>query len=717
MVSPPLHEGTPLALTTAGDVDTLVRAHGTHYIVTNGSGDVAPASARELGLFADDTRYLSHYELSVREMSLVHLSADESDAASNRIDLMVSGVGNDEFLDDPQHFLHVRRRQLVDGAFHERVEIVNYLTRRVDLEIAISFASDFADVFEVRGAKRSRRGTLGVPRVAESSVELDYRGLDASIYVSEVSFAPTPTSLSGHQAIFRLALEAGASSSIAITVDPRPPKRRTPLPASFEEAAREQRSAATRFLGESTRVRCDNAVLEAAFAQSGLDLRALLIDFGAHRVLAAGIPWFSCPFGRDTLLAAYEALAFNPELAASSLRGLAERQGRVFDDFTEEEPGKIFHEFRSGEMAACREIPHSPYYGSVDATPLFVVVAHATYEVTADLELVRDLADPLRAALKWIDRHSESGTSLVTYQRKSPRGLDNQGWKDSRAGVSFPDGRRAVPPIALAEVQGYCVDAYRRGAELLSLLDDPDAAIYHDRAATLARVVDETLWLEDLQRYAFAIDGAGVALPTVVSNAGHLLWSRLPSAERARATADLLVAPASLSAYGVRTLAAGQPVYNPLSYHNGTVWPHDNALIAKGFANYDLMDHACRVFGSLVGAMANFRDHRLPELYCGMSAPGERLVRYPVACSPQAWATAAPFLLLQAVLGIHIDGPRQQLLIRNPRMPESIKHIEIEGMRVGGSRITLRLRRAGHRCHVDRLDVSGAPIRTFVELD
>ncbi len=711
-------EGTSLALTTAGDVETLVRAHGTTYLVTNRSGDVAPAGARELGFFADDTRFLSHYELSVSGVSLVHLSGDESDLACNRVELMVSGAGNEEFLDDPQHFLHFRRRQLVDAVFRETIEIVNYLNRRVDLEVTLAFAADFADVFEIRGAKRARRGKLGAPVIGEAAIELPYEGVDGATYATRMTFAPTPAAVQSDRVRWDLHVEAGASLRIDVGIEPRPPRRPTPARTTFDGAARARREAAERFLEESTQIRCDSLVLQQVITQSAIDLHALEIELRGQRVLAAGIPWFSCPFGRDTLLTAYEALTLNPGLAATSLRALADLQGRVFDDFTEEEPGKILHELRSGEMATTREIPHYPYYGTIDATPLFVVVASATYKVTADEALASDLEGAIRAALAWIDRQSKDGSALVAYAKRSPRGLDNQGWKDSRAGVSFPDGRRASPPIALAEVQGYCVDAYRRGAELLAVLgDDRSAALYRERAGAFAAVVERALWLDDAGRYAFAVDGAGRCLPTIVSNVGHLLWSRVPTHGRARATAELLLSPATLSAFGIRTLAAGQPVYNPLSYHNGTVWPHDNAIIAKGLANYDLMDHACRVFETLVAAMGHFRDHRLPELYCGMSDAGDTLVRYPVACSPQAWAAAAPFLLLQAVLGIHIDGPRGQLLIRNPRLPACVNQIELNGLRVGRSRVSLRLRRDGPRCHVDRLDVGGPPIRTFVELE
>jgi len=425
-------------------------------------------------------------------------------------------------------------------------------------------------------------------------------------------------------------------------------------------------------------------------------------------IVAAGIPWFCCPFGRDALLTSYEALLLNPDLATQSLRALASFQGRRDHEANEEEPGKIIHELRFGEMAGSGEIPHSPYYGSVDATPLFVVVLDATYRVTGDLGLVRELREALLGALAWIDRQSDSGTRFVRYQRRSP-------------GVLPPlvvEAARAEPPIALCEVQGYCVDAYARGGRLLQVLGDAElAGRYAARAETLRTLTNERMWLADRGRYAFAVDGAGRTLPTVVSNLGHLLWSRVPPADRALSTAELLLSPASFSGFGIRTLATGQPVYNPLSYHNGTVWPHDNALVAKGLANYGHTALAARVFDGLLEAMHYFRDRRLPELFCGMPQTSGNLVRYPVACSPQAWASAAPFLLLQAVLGLHVDAPRRRLQIRNACLPRSMDWVELEGLRIGETRVTLRLRRDGERVHVERLDVTGPSIRTEVEID
>ncbi|HKU43745.1 MAG TPA: glycogen debranching N-terminal domain-containing protein, partial [Polyangiales bacterium] len=682
-------------------------------------GDVAPRGARELGLFHNDTRYLSQLELRIADVELVYLSAETAHDAFNQVDLMVSGLDEGEFLDDPQNFLHVSRRQLLDGGLVESITLTNFLSRPVALTLELAFDADFADIFEVRGAKRPRRGKLQQPRVTDSTVVLGYHGLDGVRYATEFSFAPQPSELHANCARFRLELVAGGSQQLEFRVQPQRQQQssvRARIP--FDHHIGQQVEATRSFRDASTRVHCDNAMLEHVFEQSVADLYALRVEVGSLHVVAAGIPWFCCPFGRDSLITSYEALTLNPELAQQSLRVLAGFQGKRDVERSEEEPGKIMHELRFGEMAATGEMPHSPYYGTIDATPLFVVVADAAYQVTGDLACVRELREPLLAALAWVDRQSDEAKQLVSYRKRSPRGLDNQGWKDSRAGVSFPDGRRAEPPIALCEVQGYCADAYSCGSRLLGALGERDlAAVYAGRAAALRALADELLWLPEQGRYAFAVDGRGRKLDTVVSNLGHLLWSRVPGGARARATADLLLAPASFSGFGIRTLATGQAVYNPLSYHNGTIWPHDNALIAQGFANYGMTQHAARVFEGLIHAMTFFRDRRLPELFCGMSASSGNLVRYPVACSPQAWASAAPFLLLQASLGLSLDAPNRRLSIRNASLPASLEWVELEGLRIGSTRITIRLRRAGERVHIERLDVRGPAIRTEVEID
>ncbi len=716
----PFDDGRPsiLELASARDVETLVRARGAAFLVTNREGNVAPAGARELGLFESDTRFLSFYELRVRSGDVAYLSAESSSAPYNQIDLMLSGLERESVLGDPQHFLHIRRRQLLDDGFVEDVAFTNYLRREVSLDVQIAFDADFADMFEVRGLQRPRRGVLRTPVVDGARVVHGYRGLDDVEYRTTIAFEPAPGRLQQHVADFGLLLAAGESKSIEVRVLPHrkgKPPRLAPRP--FAERCSEARAEAEAFRAGSTRFRCDDAVMQQTLDRSSADLYSLRLPRGEHRLLAAGIPWFAAPFGRDSILASYAALPFHPALARDALGFLAAYQGRKHDDFTEEEPGKILHELRFGEVTRTREMPHSPYYGSVDATPLFVVLADAYFRVTGDRATLDALRPALLAALGWIDAQSDEGRHFVTYRKRTERGLDNQGWKDSWDSVVDVDGTLAEPPVALCEVQGYCVDAYSRAARLLGALGEPAlSATYAERGERLRERVEDELWLGAERRYAYAIDGRGRRLRTVVSNLGHLLWSRVPTEERARAVAEALMSPASFTTYGIRTLARGQAPFNPLSYHNGTIWPHDNALIAKGFANYRIHDHAVALFAALHAACAAFRDRRIPELFCGLGGDDGMLVRYPVACSPQAWAAAAPFLLLQATLGMHFDADRGELLIRDPRLPAPLGELTIEGMRIAGSRVSLRFLRAGDRCHVEGLTVSGAPLRVLIDV-
>lgn len=709
---------TPLDLPFVGEVERLVRARGSMFLVTTRYGDIAPSGARELGLFHEDTRYLSHYQIEFPNAHAVHLSAETSHASYNQVDLMLGEEQRETLLDDPKNFLHIRRRQILDGGLIEEIVFTNFLMRAVDLVVVLRFAADFADIFEVRGAQRAKRGVLRAPRIEGHSVILAYDGTCGTRYETIVSFDTPPSELSDDRATFELSLSADRTTSIevrAVPVHSGVMRSRPGLP--FARRAETLSNEAQMFRAASTRFQCDDGLLQEVLDQSIADLYALRLNLEHHSVIGAGIPWFCAPFGRDALVTAYETLTLNPDFATETLRALAAFQGKKFDPITEEEPGKIFHELRFGEMARSGEIPHSPYYGSVDSTPLFVIVAEAAHRFANDGAFLQELRPAVEAALGWIDARSDNGSKPVRYQRLSPRGLDNQGWKDSRAGVSFPDGRRAEPPIALVEVQGYCMDAYERGARILSALGEADAArTYVERAGHMREMINRTFWMQEANRYAYALDGHDRLLPTVVSNVGHLLWSRAPPPDRATATARTLLGSSSFSGFGVRTLAADQPVYNPLSYHNGTVWPHDNAIIARGFANYGLHYEAQKVFDGVYAALGYCRDKRLPELFCGIGKRSGPLVRYPVACSPQAWASAAPFLLLQSILGIRADAPRGRLVIKNPSLPKNVRRMELHGLRIGGALVSMRFRRVGPRCHVDKLVVAGGVLKTEIEI-
>jgi glycogen debranching enzyme len=450
------------------------------------------------------------------------------------------------------------------------------------------------------------------------------------------------------------------------------------------------------------------------------DLRALYMEVDREDVITAGIPWYSTVFGRDAIITSLETLPLNPAIARDTLRYLARRQGEHEDPFTEEQPGRILHELRRGEMARAGEIPHVPYFGTVDATPLWLILLHETWRWTGDDALVRELLPNAERALAWIDRYGDAdGDGFVEYARTSAKGLVNQGWKDSGDGVSFPDGRQPAPPIALVEVQGYVHDAKLRMADLFERFGQTQrAAALAIEAATLREAIRRRFWMEEQGTFALALDGAKRPLPTVTSNAGHLLWSRVPTPEQAASVARRLLGPELFSGWGIRTLAAGHPVYNPMSYHNGSVWPHDNALMIFGMGLYGLAREALPVVRGLHEAAISSQFQRLPELFCGMDRQrGVRLVRYPVSCSPQAWASAAFFLILQAMLGLFPEAPARVLHIRNPVLPDFLDELTLSGMTVGDARVSLQFRRHGDRTLANLLAVEGGALQVRIELD
>ncbi len=714
-----------LNLPTVTDPERLVMSRGNIFSVTTTIGNIAPAGARELGVFHQDTRHLSFYELVLPGGAPTKLSADAISAVLTQIDLTATNIEYGGLLDEPINFLHVRRKQHLDRDLVDQVVLTNYLGHGVDLEFEIRFAADFADIFEVRGARREKRGEPLPADLRADAVILRYRGRDGCLYATELHFSPPPVELTADAARFRIRLEPGESQLQEVVVSPsrhcngtKPDGAGGRPHVPFDVRTARTRAEAAQFERRSTRLRCDNRFVLAALDRALHDVHALRIEHDGRWMVGAGIPWYAAPFGRDALITSAQMMAFSPDLARETLRFLAHYQGQKEDPQREEQPGKIMHELRRGEMAATGEIPHSPYYGTVDATPLFVVLAGETWRWTADRELLREIWPAVVAATEWIESHTDRGRRLLTYERRTARGLDNQGWKDSRDGISFPDGKRAEPPIALVEVQGYCVDAYRQAARLAEVMGEHERAVtWSSRVEPLRQKIDAEMWNERSQFFALALDGSGHQVPTLTSNPGHLLWSRAVTADRARRIAEVLLSPEMFSGWGVRTLARGQAVYNPISYHNGTVWPHDNALAGLGMARFGMQDQSMRIFDALLDATRSFRYNRLPELFCGMGR-GDRefLVQYPVSCSPQAWAAGALFMLLKGTLGLDADAAAGRLRIWNPRLPESIRRLELRDLRVGTGRVSLRFGRSNGRTHADVLDVKGGPIRVEIEI-
>ncbi|WP_160164645.1 amylo-alpha-1,6-glucosidase [Pedosphaera parvula] len=437
------------------------------------------------------------------------------------------------------------------------------------------------------------------------------------------------------------------------------------------------------------------------------------------RLFPQAFPWYSAPFGRDACITSIQTLSLNPQIGVDTLRFLARYQGRREDSFTEEQPGKIMHELRRGELARSGEIPHVPYYGTIDATPLWLILLHETWQWTGDLHLVRELMPNAERALEWMDRYGDmDGDGLIEYSGTSRKGLNNQGWKDSGDGVPFPDATLPQPPIALVEVQGYAYDALRRTAELYSALgNEPLFRGLKKKAEDLREKIIQAFWIENLGMFALALDGKKQIVPTITSNAGHLLWSGVPDAEQAGKVVKHLLSPDMFSGWGIRTLSSSHRVYNPMSYHNGSVWPHDNSIIIAGLTRYGFSHAAVPVVRGMYDAAIHGESQRLPELFCGMSrTQATHPVWYPVSCSPQAWASGAMFLFMQTMLGIKAEAPANVLHVRNPVLPDFLDELTISNLSVGHSKISLHFKRHGDRTLSNLLSVSGDPIQIRIEL-
>ena len=701
--------------------DALALKHDRVFLLVDRSGNIAPAGRCSLGLFEDDTRILSHYELTGAGTPPVRLSAQVVQPFTAQIDLAVNdhAFGGDTW--DPKHAIHLQRELIVDESLVERLTLTNFLMRPIDYWIELALGCDFADIFELRGWKRDARGDFFRPTVDERSIHFAYRGRDGATIHSVVCFREPPHTIGPRGARWSFQLMPGVPVQLEWEIQCQ--RRRTSVVAgaSFDHRRKRLGSVYDEWRTECSRWTSDVEVFDAALSRAVNDLCSLYVTAGGDQAISAGIPWYSTVFGRDSIITSIETLPLNPTIAVDTLRYLARRQGVRENSYTEEQPGRIMHELRRGELARSGEIPHVPYYGTIDATPLWLVLLHETWRWTGDFDLVQELLPNARRALEWIDHYGDlDGDGLVEYSRTSARGLVNQGWKDSGDGVPFPNGRLPDPPIALIEVQGYVFDAKTRAADLFERAGDADTAIrLRIEAQQLRAQVIDRFWLDDLGTFALALDGHKQPLPTVTSNAGHLLWSRLPDQTHAARVARTLLGSDMSCGWGIRTLSARHPVFNPMSYHNGSIWPHDNALIVMGLSHYGLAADATPVVAAAQDAAATADLNRLPELYCGISRDGAAApVSYPVSCSPQAWASGALFLMLQGMLGIFPDAPRNLLHVRNPVLPAHLEELTITNLAVGSARVSLHFARHTTRTLVNVLAIEceDEPLQVRIEL-
>jgi glycogen debranching enzyme len=593
--------------------------------------------------------------------------------------------------------LHVNRLKFIwNDACYERILIRNFDVREHQLTFGIEFGADFADLFEVRGRHRVRRGQVLAERRSDSLVALRYLGIDGVERVTSLAFEPAPSRLDDAMALFELSLRPGQGVRLVLRIACDLSGEGDAVARSFYTSLRAARRALRDSSGRAASLDSSNSLFNEMARRSVADLYMLITQTEYGPYPFAGIPWYSTPFGRDGLLTALFTLWIDPAIAQGVLRFLAATQASEVDAERDAEPGKILHEMRDGEMARLGEVPFARYYGSVDATPLFILVTGEYFRRTGDLETVRALWPHVQAALQWIDTYGDpDGDGFVEYHRKNVSGLANQGWKDSYDAIFHEDGRMAEGPIALCEVQGYVYAAKQHAAALASALGySATGSALSQQAAALREKFEAAFWCEDLSTYALALDGAKRPCRVVASNAGHALLTGIADPSHARRVAQTLLGAACFSGWGVRTAGVSAARYNPMSYHNGSVWPHDNALIALGFARYGLKTEVLKIFRGLFEAAGYMDLRRLPELFCGF--PWRRLnapTLYPVACIPQAWASAAVFALVQASLGIGFDRGAGEIRFDRPVLPEFLDELHLRGLQTKHGTADVLLRR------------------------
>ncbi len=704
-------QADPYALqgSASTSVEKISLKHGDAFLVADARGDL-PESEQETGLYWRGTRFLRTCDVFLTGQPLIPLSYSISDEEGTcQIDLTnpyLRQAGDPVY----QGTLHVRRLlELRNNVLTQRIVLTSYHSAPIALKLGVKVSADFRDIFEVRGLARDRRGTLHAPQMAREGVTLTYDGLDHVRRVTTLTLAPQ-ASLAVPQGLFwDITLQPNASTEVRLVITLR---TENDDPIEFEGTNNRAENLPR---GDALPVVASNNVFFNRMLVRGMhDLEMMCASTRYGLYPYGGIPWYVCPFGRDALITSLEFLPWFPQVARGTLAFLAAYQGTKVDDFTEEEPGRIFHEYRSGEMANCREIPFIPYYGSVDATPLFLITLEQYLRWSDDLAFLQRHWPHAQAAARWLLEYGDAdGDGFIEYRKLSDKGLANQGWKDSWDAVMHADGTLAHAPIALCEVQAYAYAAYRAMDYLARRMGLPDeAARWATEAQQMQKRFLERFWWPEEQCFYLALDGDKRPCEVVTSNAGQCLWTGIVPDEWAEGVVARLLRPDMYNQWGIRTLSDRAVRYNPMSYHNGSVWPHDTALVGAGFARHGHKGEAGELLGHLFGVSLYYGGSRLPELYCGFSrVSGHGPTRYPVACAPQSWAAGAPFLLLGSVLGLEPEADRQRLTLRVPTLPAWMDSLELRHLRLGGDELQLRFERSVHGTSVILTSASEIEVR------
>ncbi|MBI1912240.1 MAG: amylo-alpha-1,6-glucosidase [Deltaproteobacteria bacterium] len=689
----------------------LILKEGDIFGVFDRFGDILPLGKNEQGLYFEGTRFLSYYELKINGARPLFLSSniDEDNLLMN-IDLTNPDIYERNELVLSRDSVHIMRSKLLlENRCLEQIKLRNFGQEKINFELEISADADFRDIFEVRGIKRRKRGTLLEPEYRDKEFRVSYEGLDNIRRTMALQFAKKPDRVEGRKFFYVITLDKGGVVDLYFSIDCLSDGAGK-LNLDFEQAISEARRKLAVKNKKTAAVYTSNSQFNRSISRSIADINMMLTETKLGTYPYGGIPWFCTPFGRDGIITALECLWIKPDVAKGVLKYLATLQSQNFDKSKASEPGKILHESRLGEMAGLGEIPFGLYYGSVDSTPLFIILAGAYWRRTGDTVLIKKLWKHIEASIAWMDKYGDvDGDGFLEYM-PDEKGLKNQGWKDSRDSVFHADGTLAEGPIALCEVQGYYYAAKKEAASLARLLGKDNLS---QRLLTEAEELKErfnrVFWDEELESYVLALDGDKRPCRVVSSNAGHALFTGIADPEKAERIGYTLLSDRSFTGWGIRTVSEKEARYNPMSYHNGSVWPHDNAMIAFGLASYGLIEDFEKIFTGIFDASLFMEFHRLPELFCGFHRrKGVAPTHYPVACSPQTWASGSLLLMLQASLGLFFEAEKKIVIFKKPKLPEFLNYIRIKDLPVDSKKkFDIEISRYGNDITIDTIGKPG----------
>ncbi|MCZ0755454.1 amylo-alpha-1,6-glucosidase [Anoxybacillus sp. J5B_2022] len=673
------------------------------FFLTDEKGNIPKNHPYGLGLYTKDTRFLSKLHLRINGQEPVLLSSDAGENYVATILLTNPHMEKDgEILLWRESVEIERKRFIYEGVLYERINLKNYYPKPVQFELSIQVDVDFADMFIVRGFQTGKVGKRTGQTIGNRSLTFHYEGADQLKRATTITWDRQEKAVEEHgEIVFDFALNHAEEQTVTLIIQPQIGEEAQRNIVSPIEALDRLKASYRQWESNITKMTTDYEPLTRLVSRGIGDLRVLLTDLGYGPFPVAGLPWFGVPFGRDSLIAALQTLPFQPEIAKGTLLTMAKYQGKRLDPWRDEQPGKVMHEIRFGELANTNQIPFTPYYGTIDATPLFLVLLTEYVKWTGDLELVRQLKNNIDDALMWIDQYGDrDGDLFVEYHQESAKGIANQGWKDSGDSIVHRNGKYAESPIALVEVQGYVYQAKMGLADIFEQLKESErAARLRQQAKALKAKFDAHFWMEDVQFYAIALDGNKRQVGTITSNPGHVLFAEMLDSERAEATIRTLLSPKMFSGYGIRTMGEGEAGYNPMSYHDGSVWPHDNSIILLGLSKLGKREEANTIIRGLIEAAAHFEYDRLPELFCGYSKQFGKPVKYPVACSPQAWAAGTPLVFIQALLGLFPNSLKKEIRL-SPTLLEPMNVLKVENIAIGNGRLSVTVTRKNGETNV-----------------